>query len=212
MTRREFLSIVSASAGVVHTTSQAPLILPIHHMLDVRAKCGPQQLRHFWSRIWPEAVRDLGRCGIRLQSSLSAGEVWRPPFREPVIAGLEPGVINFVITDQIPVEWDRGRALSGVATVYRGYHLCMVALSRAHCHQMPVLSVNTCLHELLHVLLHDVFEGRPKGFRGEAREFRVDLYATRLWLFHDGAAIREAVLAYLDRLRRPAGVYCMHPC
>jgi hypothetical protein len=111
-------------------------------------------------------------------------------------------VVNFVITDRIPVGWDKGRALSGVTTRYRGHHLCMVALNHAHCHQLPFLSVNTCVHELLHALLHDVFEGRPQGLRGEAREFRIDWYATRLWLFHDGATIRKATEAYVDRLQR----------
>jgi hypothetical protein len=77
----------------------------------------------------------------------------------------------------------------------------MVALYRAHCHQIPFLSVNTCVHELLHVLLQDVFEGRPKGLLGEAREFRIDWHATRLWLFHDGGTIRKAAQAYVDRLR-----------
>jgi hypothetical protein len=118
-----------------------------------------------------------------------------------VFIGLERGVINFIVTDHIPIEWDNGRALSGVTTLYRGYHLCMVALDHAHGHQVPFLSVNTCVHELLHALLHDIFEARPKGSLGKAREFRIDAYATRLWLFHDGAAIREAARSYVQRLR-----------
>jgi hypothetical protein len=75
----------------------------------------------------------------------------------------------------------------------------MIALYEAHPHQVPYLSVNTCVHELLHVLLDDVAETRPKGWRGAAREFRIDLYATRLWLFHDGAEIRKAAQSYLVR-------------
>ncbi|PYT25738.1 MAG: hypothetical protein DMG58_23645, partial [Acidobacteria bacterium] len=130
-----------------------------------------------------------------------AGEVWRHSGREPEVTGLDPGVINFVVSDRIPIEWDNGRALSGVTTRYRGYHLCMVALNHAHCHQIPLLAVNTCVHELLHVLLQDIFESRPAGWRGETREFRIDLYATRLWLFHDGAAIRKAARIYVERLQ-----------
>lgn len=199
MTRRELLS--AAAAGGVPTVSQAPLIVPVCIVLDGRVKWRPEQIGRFWSSIWPEAVRDFGRCGIRLQSSHKTGKVGRPEGREPVVSGLERGVINVVITDQIPMEWSKGRALSGVTTRYRGYHLCMVALSRANGHQLPLLSVNTCVHELLHALLHDIFEDRPTGLFGSAREFQVDLYATRLWLFHDGARIREAAQTYLERLR-----------
>jgi hypothetical protein len=201
MTRRELFSKAPAAGLVPIISQQAPVIVPVHHVLDGQVKWRPDQIHHFWSRIWPEAVRDLERCGIRLESTLRAGGVWRPAGREPVIIGLDPGVINFVITDRIPIEWDNGRALSGVTTLYRGYHLCMVALNHAHCHQLPLLSVNTCVHELLHALLHDVFEARPKGLPGQAREFRIDLYATRLWLFHDGATIRKAAYTYVERLR-----------
>ena len=110
-------------------------------------------------------------------------------------------MINFVVSDRIPIEWDNGRALSGVTTRYRGYHLCMVALNHAHCHQIPLLAVNTCVHELLHALLQDIFVSRPKWFQASGRELRIDSYATRLWLFHDGAAIRKSAQAYRDRLQ-----------
>jgi hypothetical protein len=33
------------------------------------------------------------------------------------------------------------------------------------------------------------------------REVRVDYYATRLWLFHDGEEVRQSGEAYLRRLR-----------
>jgi hypothetical protein len=199
MTRREIF--LTAFGAVVPAVSQIPLIVPVRHVMDARAKWTPEQIRRFWSRIWPEAVRDLGRCGVQLQSSVSTGEVRRSPSGQPLFTGLDTGVINLVITDRIPMEWDNGRALSGVTTRYRGYHLCVLALNHAHGHQIPFLSINTCLHELLHALLQDIFESRPKGWLGEAREFRIDLYATRLWLLHDGAAIRKAAHAYLERLR-----------
>lgn len=110
-------------------------------------------------------------------------------------------MINFAITNRIPLDWDRGRGLNGVTTWYRGYHLCVVGLDQAHGHQIPMLSVNTCVHELLHVLLQDVFESRPKGSRGVAREFLIDWYATRLWLLHEGSAIQKAAQVYVKRLR-----------
>jgi len=197
MTRREFFSI--AVAGAIPTVSHGPLIVPVHHILDDQVKWRPQQLQRLWSDIWPEAIRDFGRCGIYLQNDFSVGSVWRPPGREPIVTGLSPGAINLVITNRIPLEWDGGRALSGVTTGYRGYHLCMVALDHAHGHQIPLLSVNSCVHELLHVLLQDVFEGRPSGVPGQAREFRIDWYATRLWLFHDGVEIQQSAQAYLNR-------------
>jgi hypothetical protein len=200
MTRRGLLSIAVAfpAAGA---SKPGPLIVPVRHVLDRKAKLRPGELHGFRERIWPEAVRDFARSGIWLAAAVADGDVWRPPGREPVISGLERGILNLVITDQVPEEWDRGRALAGVTLRYRGHHLCIVALRWAHGHRLPLVGVNTCVHEVLHALLHDVFEGRPAGFRGEAREFRIDMYATRLWLFHDGSAIRESAERYIERLR-----------
>lgn len=200
MTRREFFSTVSA-AGVLPSVSRLPLIVPVHLVVDGRPNWQPEQIRRFWSRMWPQAVRDFGSCGIRLESRVTAGEVRRSPGGRPIFIGLDRSVLNLVITDQIPMVWDNARALSGVTTRYQGHHLCVVALNYAHCHQIPLLSVNTCVHELLHALLQDIFESRPTGLLGEAREFRVDWYATRLWLFRDGAHIRKAAQAYVERLR-----------
>ena len=197
MTRRELLLAV----GSVSQASESPVIVPLLHITDRRAKFRPGSMNGFWSHIWPEAVRDFTRCGIQFQTRSVSGEVRRSPSGQPEFIGLEPGAINFVITDHIAMEWDKGRALSGVTTRYRGFHLCMIALNFAHGHQAPFLSVNTCVHELLHVLLHDVFESRPKALYGAAREFRVDLYATRLWLFQDGSAIRQAARSYMERVR-----------
>jgi hypothetical protein len=77
----------------------------------------------------------------------------------------------------------------------------MIALWYAHGNQVPFLSVNTCVHELLHALLQDIFVSRPKWFDSREREMRIDWCATRLWLFHDGASIRDSAQAYLARLR-----------
>ena len=195
MNRRQFLSLLPAAALV---SPQPRVTVPIHLVLDSRANLSPARLRYFWSYLWPEAVRDLTNCGLSLDCTFSVGEVFRPPEREPVISGLDHGAINLVVTHRIPPQWDGARCLGGLTTCYRGHHLCMVALYYAHCHQIPFLAVNTCVHELLHVLLRDIFEPRPPGFLGEAREFRIDYYATRLWLFGEGAAIRDSARAYLQ--------------
>jgi hypothetical protein len=172
--------------------------------MDIRTKCTPEQLRRFWWRIWPEAVRDFNRCGIQLQCTDAKGEIRLSPGDRPIFVGLQRGVVNLVLTDRIPMFWDNARSLAGVTTVYEGYHLCVIAISYAHGHQVPFISVNTCVHELLHLLLQDVFMRRPKWYQTNEREFRDDAYATGLWLFHDGAAIRKSTEAYLDRLRAAA--------
>jgi hypothetical protein len=198
MNRREFLAAVAAA--VVLSVSRAPLVVPVHLVLDSRVN--PEQIRRFWSHLWPQAAGDFASGGIRLETSVTTGDVRRSPAGRPIFTGLDRGALNFVVTDQLPIAWDQARALSGVTTRYQGYHLCMAALNYAHGHQIPFLSVNTCLHELLHALLGDIFESRPMGLPGATREFRVDWYATRLWLFHDGAHIRKAAQFYLERLRR----------
>ena len=200
MTRREF---VSTAAAAVFSNSPAPLKIPVHQVMDSHAKCTPRQISRFSSSIWPEAVRDFQRCGIQFQVSQVTGEVRRSPGGKPVFIGLEYGAINLVITDQILQSWDQGRGVTGVSSHYDGYDISMIALDHAHGHQIPFLAVNTCVHELLHVLLQDIFEIHPQGLPGYEREFRIDWYATRRWLFHDGAAIRKSAEVYLDRLRPP---------
>jgi hypothetical protein len=199
MTRRDFLWTSAATAA--HAAAQKPLIVPVHRVMDIRTKCTPEQLRRFWWRIWPEAVRDFNRCGIQLQCTDVKGEIRLSPGDRPIFVGLQRGVVNLVLTDHIPMNWDKARSLAGVTTVYEGYHLCVIAISYAHGHQVPFLSVNTCVHEMLHLLLQDVFMRRPKWYQSNEREFRDDAYATRLWLFHDGAAIRKSAEVYLERLR-----------
>jgi hypothetical protein len=99
------------------------------------------------------------------------------------------------------MHWDSGRGLAGVTTFYDGYAVCMIALHNAHGNQIPFLSVNTCVHELLHALLQDIFVRRGKWYQSGEREFRIDWYATCLRLFHDGAAVRQSARVCLDRLR-----------
>jgi hypothetical protein len=202
VTRRHFIR--SAAAAASHPGALARLLVPVHRVMDSRARCSPEQLHQFWSGIWPEAVRDFSRGGIGLETSDAPGEVRRSPGDTPIFIGLRRGVINLVLTGHIPMKWDNGRALAGVTTIHDGYHVCMVALQYAHGNQVPYLSVNTCVHEILHALLRDVFVRRPAWYQTGGREFRIDAYATGLWLFHDGAAIRQSARAYLQRLRSDA--------
>ncbi|MGA2195914.1 MAG: hypothetical protein ABSH40_11640 [Bryobacteraceae bacterium] len=199
MTRRDFILIAATPA--IRSSAPARLPVPVHRILDARAQPRAEQIHHFWWSIWPEAFRDFSRGGIDLQTSDGPGEVRHSPGDRPIFIGLRRGVINLVLTDHLPVYWDNGRALAGVTTLYEGYHVCMVALRYAHGNQIAYLSVNTCVHELLHALLQDIFISRTKWYQFGGREFRADCYATGLWLFHDGAAIRKSGQIYLKRLR-----------
>ena len=201
LTRRALLALPLTAAAATRTW-RPPLIVPVHIVLDGSAQWG-NMLARFWQQLWPQTVRDFARCDIRLAATVKTGDIWRPPNREPAVIGLDFGVINLVVTDRIPIEWDNGRLLSGITTLYRGHLLSMVGLNRAHVHQIPFLSVNTCVHELLHVLLQDIFESRPDGLWGEAREYRVDWFATRMWLFHDGEAVRRSTESCLARMVLP---------
>jgi len=201
MNRRDFL-LFAAALPFPAWADPEPLLLPIHQVLDRNARCRAHHVREFWSHIWPQAATDLAHCGIQIQLTSSEGEVARPPSRQPVVAGLRHGALNLVLTDLIPIEWDHGRSLAGVTTLYRGYHLCMAALARAHGHRIPFVATNTVTHELLHALLLDVFENRPSGVWGQARELRVDAIATKIWLLNDGSAVRGPAGEYLARLRR----------
>jgi hypothetical protein len=192
MTRRDFVRL--AAVAVV----QGPLVIPLHRVTDKRAKCTPRQLREFWWKIWPEAVREFQRAGIRFQVSDEVGEIKRSPGGRPVFAGLQRGVINLVITDNVPMDYG---GVAGVTTLWEGYHLSVIALSNAHANQVPYFSVNTCVHELLHLLLGDVFLNRPKWYQTGEREFRIDWHGTQLWLSGGGAEIRKSAAVYLKRLR-----------
>lgn len=198
MTRREFFPVMAA--GLL-SARQAPVTVPVRIVLDGRAKLGPNQLHFFWAYLWPQAVRELWGCGVRLAATQAPGEIWRPPGREPMVSGLDRGSLNLVITNQIPIEWDSGRGVSGITTWYRGYSLSVVAITRAHDNQVPLLSTNTCLHEMLHALLGDVFDMRPGRAAVQGRELRADWYATMLWLLWDGGAVRKAAETYVARLR-----------
>ena len=202
ISRRQLLA--ASLALPLRAAAPAPLTLPIHHILDRTAKCRAHEIRNFWSSIWPQAVTDLTHCGLAIQLTTVEAEVARPPSRQPIIGGLMPATLNLVITDRIPVQWDHGRGIAGLTTLYRGYHVCMVALTSAHAHRIPFVATNTVTHELLHALTLDIFENRPPGLRGQTRELRIDTLATRLWLLNDGSGVRPKATEYLQKLTKSA--------
>ncbi len=93
MTRREFFSLAVA-AGTVGGSARAPVIVPVHVVIDAAAKMRPDAMQYFWRSIWPEAMRDFGRCGISVPNTVQDGSVWRPNFRTPMVSGLESGVFE----------------------------------------------------------------------------------------------------------------------
>jgi hypothetical protein len=51
--------------------------------------------------------------------------------------------------------------------------------------------------------MQDIFVNHPRWYQAAGREFRIDSYATGMWLFHDGSAVRRSAREYLQRLRWP---------
>jgi hypothetical protein len=204
MTRRGFVSMAVAAA--VRPAAPARLPVPLHRIVDSRLE-NSARVQHFWPNLWNEAVRDYGQGNLTFDSSDGPGEVKQSPGDNPIFMGLQRGKINLVVTDTVPMYWDGGRALADVSTIHDGYQISMIGLRYAHRNQIAFLSVNTCLHEILHVLLQDIFLKAPKWYQTGGREARVDYYATRLWLFHDGDEVRKSGEEYLGRLR--AGI--AHP-
>jgi len=194
---------MAASPRVFAASRAAParLVVPIHRILDGHAHNPPDRLQHLWPSLWSEAAQDYRQGGIDFDVSDGPGEVRHSAADNPIFVGLRGRAINLVVTDTIPMNWDGGRALAGVSTIHDGYHICMIALRYAHGNQVAFLSVNTCLHEILHVLLQDIFLKPPKWYQASGREVRVDWYATRLWMFHDGEEVRKSGEVYLRRLQ-----------
>jgi hypothetical protein len=197
MTRRAFLPL--ASVGALGKPPETPVVVPVHRLINSRAKLRPRYLRKFSNVIWPETLRDFRKCGIEFQISDDVGEIRRSPGGKPIFLGLRRDAVNLVVTDTIPIHWDGGRALKGVATIVDGCHLCVIALRYAHGHRIPLLSTNTCVHEMLHVFLQDIFVNRPSRLESEERELRIDWYATRLWLFGRDEEVRRSAEGYLRR-------------
>jgi hypothetical protein len=200
MTRRGFLGAASVAVGLP-ASAERPVTVPVRRIVDGHAKLTAEELARFWQKIWPEAARNLGSCSVRLQTTDATGDIKRTAADRPVFVGLERGTINLVLTDHLPLYWDAGRALAGVTTIYEGYHLCLIGLRYAHANQVPWISVNTCTHELLHALMQDVYVTHPKWYQSAGREGRIDAYATALWLFRSGDAVRKSAREYVARLR-----------
>jgi hypothetical protein len=207
MTRRSFVEIAMAGLDA-RRAKETPLAVPVHRVMDRRTQCTAEQYRRFWWGIWPEAVQEFSRSGIRFQCSDLSGEIRRSPGGRPIFVGLRRGVVNLVLTDHIPAEWDKGRALAGVTTLHEGYCVCLIALQYAHGNRVPFLSTNTCVHEMLHALLQDIFVRGPGWLEAGERESRTDWYATRMWLFGEGSFVRESAEACLKRLEVIAARAC----
>jgi len=170
--------------------------------MNIRAKCSREQFRKFWFSVWPQAVREFGECGVQLETTDAPGAVRHLADGRPMFSGLERGALNLFLTDYVPMYWDNGRGLSGVTTMLDGgYHLCLIAINYSHGNLIPLVSVNTCVHEMLHALMQDIWLQHPGEWRTGEREFRIDAYATDLWVFRRGAAIRRSAQQYVDRLR-----------
>lgn len=160
----------------------ATVQLPVLHLSDRHSHARPQQFRQFANTIWAEAEAALAKAGIILQTEQAVGEVLHYASGKPRLLGLRHGRINVMVTDLVPLQMDGARGLSGVATLYEGYDLCVVSLQRASGNRVPYFQVNTVVHELLHLLLQDVRQGPMAEWQRLRREYRADVIATRLWL------------------------------
>jgi hypothetical protein len=202
LTRRRLIA-----AALAASTASGRVAVPVHRITDSKARFPKGALENFWHAIWPEAVRDFARGGIELQTTDGPGAVGHTAADRVFFTGLVRGALNLIVTDTLPLYWDNARALPGATTLDRGYCLSLIALRYAHGDRVPFLSTNTCVHEILHALLLDVFVTRPSAYQSVEREYRVDWYATRLRVFHDGAAIRDSATEFLIRLRAAGAVH-----
>jgi hypothetical protein len=158
----------------------------------------------FISTIWKQAGQVFDNGGIMLRVVDQPGEVLQYPSGRPRFRCVDRSRINVVLTDRVPLDWDKGRSLAGVSALYEGFCICVISMNEAHGNQIPFLAVNTVVHELLHVLLQDVFRDRTSVFHGQTSEARVDLHATRLWLFGGDATVRDSARICLARLAKGA--------
>lgn len=196
LTRRALLTLPIAAAA-----AETAVTVPVRVVIDKRAKFTPERLR-YWQGIWDQAWGDFARVGVRLESQTAEGEIKRSPGDRPILVGLDRRALNVVVTDHVPMKWDQGRALRGVAFRYDGYDTILIGLNYAVRHQVPFFSINTCEHEMLHVFLGDIFEKPPGALKGQWREYRIEGYGSRMWLFHAGAYVKEGARKYAEHLRQ----------
>ena len=194
----KLLGAVVTACGATGATG--PLKIPVHRIVDSRGGCTPEQLHNLWWTMWPECVRLFSRCGLQLATTDELGEIKRSAASRPIFTGVRRGAINVVITRHLPLDWARGRGIAGVTTIWAGYHICLIALDHAHANRIPLIAVNTLVHEMLHALLQDLFVVRPTATEIEKHEWRVNWIATRLWLLADCSGVRESAEAYVRRL------------
>jgi hypothetical protein len=202
LTRRQLLTVSMAPA--LPAAASNTVSIPVHRIVDSKAHFAAGSLERFWHVIWPQAVIDFGRGAIHLETTDGPGAIAHTAADRPIFEGLQRGALNLMLTDHLPLYWDNARSLPGVTTLDRGYHLSIIAVRFAHPDRAPFLSVNTCVHEMLHAILGDIFVSHPSAVQSTRREYRVDWYATRLWAFHDGGALRRIAQEYVTRLRRHA--------
>lgn len=176
--------------------------MPVLRLLDKNARSNAAQVRQFYSMVWDQADRDFRQCGVMLQTVERTCEIRKHVSGHPRFEDLDRSMVNVVLTDSIPLDWDNGRGLAGVATIYEGCHLCVIAMNYAHPHRIPLVAVNTLVHELLHIFFQDIFVARGGLIHSQTHEFRVDWYATRLWLFGASDVVRESTAEYLARRNR----------
>jgi len=201
MTRRKAIGGAILVASGPASGATAHLEIPLVRISDKYARSNPAKRAQFLTEIWKEAEQVFAKAGISLRTIDRIGEVLQYPSGRPRFRCLERGIINIVLADCVPLDWDKGRSLAGVSALYEGFCVCVVSLNEAHGNQIPFISVNTVVHELLHVLLQDVFRDRTSVFHGQSSEARVDLHATRLWLFGSDETVRESARVCLERLR-----------
>jgi hypothetical protein len=202
MTRRGAIGATFLLAPGIAAAAKAHVEIPLLRITDKHAHSAAGKRSEFLEGVWKQAEEVFASGGMKLRAIDRDGEVLQYPSGRPLLRCLDRSMINVVVTDRVPLDWDKGRSLAGVSSLYEGFCLCVISTEEAHGNQIPFLSVNTVVHELLHALLHDVFVDRTSVIHGQAAEARVDLYATRLWLFGDGAAVRESARQCLDRLSR----------
>jgi len=199
MNRRELLQHALLVSPIAQEYP-SHLDVPVLCLTNKHARCSASQMSRFYSDVWNEAVRSFTQCGVTLRVIEREGEILKYPSGRPRFVGLERGRVNVVLTDYVPLHWDNGRFEAGVATIYEGYHLCIISVNLAYGNSVPFLAVNTVVHELLHIFLQDILSSRRGLLQAHSRETHVDWHATRMWLFKDDATVREAAREYLTRL------------
>jgi hypothetical protein len=200
ITRRHLLGGVLSSPAAL--CSFADFVeVPVLRVVDSNAALTSAEVQQFNATVWDEAVRLFRSCEVALSTVDRKGEIRQYPSGRPRFLGLERNMLNVILTDSIPLDWDNGRSLSGVTTIYEGYHLSVISLKNAYSNRVPFLAVNTVLHELLHVLRGDIFVRRSGWLKGADHEAAVDWQATRLWLLGGASGVKQYAGAYVQRLQ-----------